>query len=90
MLESINNNLEWLSSTIKKYGVIICLSIGIYWILRRIWFWTVLPILLHGVLIFIGTISSVTYLTVPIFSVITTWIFVFSFGSYLFKSKKDA
>ena len=90
MLESYKSDLEWLSATVKKYGFIICIFIGIYWLIKRVWFWVVLPILLCGILTIIGTnVISLSYLILPVYSVISIWVFIFSFGSCLFKKKKN-
>lgn len=83
MKEFIEKNVEWFTGLLKKYGLLVVVCLIVYWGIKRVWFWLVMPILC---LIFLKNFLRFDWAqSVNNATIIASWVFVFSLLSVFFR-----
>ena len=45
-MSDINKGLEWTIDIIKKYGLLLCVGMGLFYIGKKLWNWVAIPFLI--------------------------------------------
>jgi len=95
MSEETNKLLEWFVNGLKKYGLLVFLGVVLYQMVKRSWFWIIMPILFLVTLRQVAVIANIAWVDkVSVFGLVVTWIFTLSMlkklASCFVKEVKDA
>ena len=89
MKQEINETMEWLAGLVKKYGFWIGLAVALYFGIKKVWFWFVMPSMLLVMLNMLATTCGWKWTTnLDVKSVIISWVFVFGLLSCVFARDK--
>jgi hypothetical protein len=92
-IDILSEMLDFVSSGVKKYGLIIFIFVIIWTGIKKAWYWFILPVMLFYVFDMIVKLTDKTWLTkISISHIAITWIFVFTvlkkIGNTLFEVRK--
>jgi hypothetical protein len=79
MKSEIDSVLAWITETAAKYGLIALVLLAVWFGIKRVWFWVLMPIMF---LIFLQQLAIIFgwgfVAKISTVSIIISWVFVFS------------
>ena len=85
MKKEVTETMEWIAGLVAKFGILIGLVVAIYYGVKKVWFWCVMPSMLFVSLNMFGNIFGWGWVKhLDIKAVVVSWVFLFALLSHLF------
>ena len=90
MKKEIQETTKWFAGLVMKYGIIVGIIMALYFGIKKVWFWVLMPSMLLVVLQQFGPMFGWGWTAALGWkSLVISWVFLFSVLSYLFVRKDE-